>query len=84
MTGQRESAMFAKFNQLGTQILALMRRSGPLLYDVENKDAPVQFNNAEYKNICTLKSPCFIGEADEVAAFIKCFHSFFSFSIFYL
>ena len=76
--------MFAKFNQLGTQILTLMRRSGPMLYDVENKDAPIHFNHAEYKNICTLKSPCFIGDADEVVAFIKCFSFIFSFVIFYL
>ena len=63
--------MFAKFNQLGTQILALMRRSGPMLYDVENKAAPSQFNHPEYKNICTLKSPSFIGDADEVTAITK-------------
>lgn len=64
--GQRESAMSAKFNQVGSNILALMRRSGPVLYDIANKDVPMKFSHADYKNICTLKSPCFVGEADEV------------------
>ena len=58
--------MFAKFNQLGTQVLSLMRRSGPVLYDLENSGAPMRFSHPEYKNICTLKSPCFVGDTDEV------------------
>jgi len=68
VTGQRESAMFAKFNQLGTQVLSLMRRSGPVLYDLENSGAPMRFSHPEYKNICTLKSPCFVGDTDEYVA----------------
>ena len=65
-SGQRESAMFAKFDQFGTRILALMRRAGPVLFDIGKKRRLIEFSHPEYKNICTLKSPCFVGDADQV------------------
>ncbi|XP_065067254.1 DDB1- and CUL4-associated factor 5-like [Rhopilema esculentum] len=67
-SGQRESAMFAKFDQFGTRILALMRRAGPVLFDIGKKRRLIEFNHPEYKNICTLKSPCFVGDADQFIA----------------
>ncbi len=64
--GKRESAMFAKFNQLGTQILALMRRTGPVIYNIHEKSAVVEFSHTDYSNVCTMKNPCFAGDRDQV------------------
>eukprot|EP00794_Sanderia_malayensis_P020108 gene20108-22079_t len=66
--GKQKSAMFVKFNQLGTQILALVRRTGPILYNIHEKKPLVEFSHADYSNVCTMKSSCFMGDSDQYVA----------------
>jgi WD repeat-containing protein 22 len=57
--------MSVRFNQRGTQILALRRRLPPVLYAVHSPTHICQFDHAGYYNSCTMKSCCFAGEDDQ-------------------
>ena len=74
---RRKGAMFAKFNQLGTQILCLMRRTGPALFNIHEQDPVAEFCHTDYSNVCTMKSPCFVGDADQVINEISSFNFYF-------
>ncbi|XP_069682679.1 DDB1- and CUL4-associated factor 5 isoform X2 [Periplaneta americana] len=60
-----QSCMSVRFNQRGTQILALRRRLPPVLYAVHSPMHICQFDHAGYYNSCTMKSCCFAGEDDQ-------------------
>jgi hypothetical protein len=60
-----QSCMSVRFNQRGTQILALRRRLPPVLYAVHSSMHICQFDHAGYYNSCTMKSCCFAGEDDQ-------------------
>lgn len=60
-----QSCMSVRFNQRGTQILALRRRLPPVLYAVHSPTHICQFDHAGYYNSCTMKSCCFAGEDDQ-------------------
>ena len=60
-----QSCMSVRFNQRGTQILALRRRLPPVLYAVHSPVHVCQFDHAGYYNSCTMKSCCFAGEDDQ-------------------
>jgi len=60
-----QSCMSVRFNQRGTQILALRRRLPPVLYAVHSPIHICQFDHAGYYNSCTMKSCCFAGEDDQ-------------------
>lgn len=57
--------MNARFNQTGTQVLALRRRLPPVLYSTHSSGHLFQFNHSSYYNSCTMKSCCFGGSSDE-------------------
>lgn len=60
-----QSCMSVRFNQLGTQVLALRRRLPPILYPTLDEMAICQFYHSDYYNSCTMKSCCFAGSNDE-------------------
>ncbi|PSN32328.1 hypothetical protein C0J52_17634 [Blattella germanica] len=60
-----QSCMSVRFNQRGTQILALRRRLPPVLYAVDSSSHICQFDYPGYYNSCTMKSCCFAGEDDQ-------------------
>lgn len=60
-----ESCMSVRFNNLGTQILALRRRLPPVLYTTASTEPVCQFYHVYYYNSCTMKSCTFAGENDE-------------------
>ncbi|XP_072164835.1 DDB1- and CUL4-associated factor 5-like [Diadema setosum] len=59
------NAMSVRFNQLGTQLLALRRRLPAVLYDIHSPVPAVEFNHEGYYNSCTMKSCCFGGDRDQ-------------------
>ncbi|KAJ9582382.1 hypothetical protein L9F63_003275, partial [Diploptera punctata] len=60
-----QSCMSVRFNQRGTQILALRRRLPPVLYAVHSSMHLCQFDHPGYYNSCTMKSCCFAGDDDQ-------------------
>lgn len=58
--------MSVKFDFTGTRILALMRRSGPILYKIDDISPIMQFCDSGYQNVCTMKTACFAGHKEEV------------------
>lgn len=63
--GKPQSCMSARFNTLGTQVVALRRRLPPVLYNTTSEDPVCQFYHPEYFNSCTMKSCSFAGVNDE-------------------
>lgn len=59
------NAMSVRFNQCGTQLLALRRRLPAVLYDLHSSVPSVEFSHDGYYNSCTMKSCCFGGDKDE-------------------
>lgn len=60
-----QSCMSVRFNNLGTQVVALRRRLPPILYSTIHEDPICQFYHSDYYNSCTMKSCTFAGESDE-------------------
>ncbi|XP_066959054.1 DDB1- and CUL4-associated factor 5-like isoform X2 [Macrobrachium rosenbergii] len=60
-----QSSMCAKFNRMGTQIVALRRRLPPILYDTQYSKPVCEFDAEHYYNSCTMKSCCFAGDRDQ-------------------
>ncbi|CAG2053544.1 unnamed protein product, partial [Timema podura] len=60
-----QSCMSVRFNQQGTQILALRRRLPPVLYSTHSPSHLCQFDHPGYYNSCTMKSCCFAGGDDQ-------------------
>ncbi|XP_068222264.1 DDB1- and CUL4-associated factor 5 isoform X2 [Palaemon carinicauda] len=60
-----QSSMCAKFNRMGTQIVALRRRLPPILYDTQYSKPVSEFDAEHYYNSCTMKSCCFAGDRDQ-------------------
>lgn len=65
---KNSSAMSVRFDYLGRRILGLLRKGGPVLYDV-GSESPLlyEFSDANYRNVCTMKTACFFGEKDAVS-----------------
>ena len=61
------NAMSVRFNQSGSQLLALRRRLPAVLYDIQSSVPSVEFNHDGYYNSCTMKSCCFGGDKDQVS-----------------
>ena len=59
------TAMFARFNSAGTQVLVLTRRRSPCLYDLWDGLPRARFDSPYYYNNCTMKSGCFGGIRDD-------------------
>nr|XP_054758486.1 DDB1- and CUL4-associated factor 5-like [Lytechinus pictus] len=59
------NAMSVRFNQSGSQLLALRRRLPAVLYDIHSSVPSVEFNHDGYYNSCTMKSCCFGGDRDQ-------------------
>ncbi|KAK7069484.1 DDB1- and CUL4-associated factor 5, partial [Halocaridina rubra] len=57
--------MCARFNRMGTQIVALRRRLPPILYDTQQSKSLCEFDAEHYYNSCTMKSCCFAGGNDQ-------------------
>ncbi|XP_057316047.1 DDB1- and CUL4-associated factor 5-like isoform X1 [Hydractinia symbiolongicarpus] len=60
-----KNAMSVKFDFTGTRILGLMRRSGPILYKIDDISPIMQFSDSGYQNVCTMKTACFAGRKEE-------------------
>ena len=60
------NAMSVRFNQCGTQLVALRRRLPAALYNIHSSVPAVEFNHEGYYNSCTMKSCCFGGDKDQV------------------
>ena len=56
---KKKSAMCAKFNDDGTKIFVLGRKSNPLLYDLSSPLPIAEFDHPGYWNRCTMKSGTF-------------------------
>ena len=66
-SGKHRSGMSVRFDSLGTKLLALFRKDGPVLYDITQEEPLThQFLHQSYRNVCTMKSTCFAGNKDEV------------------
>ncbi|XP_066934607.1 DDB1- and CUL4-associated factor 5-like isoform X2 [Clytia hemisphaerica] len=63
------SGMSVRFNILGTRLLALYRKGGPVVYKLDGsnceKEISHRMNHEKYQNYCTMKSACFAGDKDE-------------------
>lgn len=60
-------AMGVKWNATGTLLSALRRRLPPVLYNIQQTSALIEFKHPGYNNICTMKSHCFAGSKDQVS-----------------
>ncbi|BFZ06789.1 hypothetical protein BsWGS_09828 [Bradybaena similaris] len=60
-----QNCMSVRFNSRGDQLLALRRRSCPVLYDIAKLQPVYEFDYKTYYNACTLKSCSFAGLKDE-------------------
>ncbi|XP_045133185.1 DDB1- and CUL4-associated factor 5-like isoform X1 [Portunus trituberculatus] len=60
-----QASICARFNRVGTQIIALRRRLPPVLYDTHSSKPVCQFDAEHYYNSCTMKSCCFAGDNDQ-------------------
>ncbi|CAL1534613.1 unnamed protein product [Lymnaea stagnalis] len=60
-----QNCMSVRFNSRGDRLLALRRRSSPVLYDIGKMHPIYEFDYKTYYNACTLKSCSFAGLHDE-------------------
>lgn len=60
-----QSAMSVRFNNRGTQVLALRRRLPPVLYNLFSTFPIAEFDHPGYYNSCTMKSCSFGGDQDQ-------------------
>lgn len=60
-----QNCMSVRFNSRGDRLLALRRRSSPVLYDIGKMHPIHEFDYKTYYNACTLKSCSFAGLHDE-------------------
>ncbi|CAG5132541.1 unnamed protein product [Candidula unifasciata] len=60
-----QNCMSVRFNSRGDQLLALRRRSSPVLFDIAKLHPIYEFDYKTYYNACTLKSCSFAGLKDE-------------------
>ncbi|KAH9519536.1 DDB1- and CUL4-associated factor 5 [Bulinus truncatus] len=59
------NCMSVRFNSRGDRLLALRRRSSPVLFDIAKMQPMFEFDYKTYYNACTLKSCSFAGLNDE-------------------
>ncbi|KAK0046984.1 DDB1- and CUL4-associated factor 5 [Biomphalaria pfeifferi] len=59
------NCMSVRFNNQGDRLLALRRRSSPVLFDIAKMQPMFEFDYKTYYNACTLKSCSFAGLQDE-------------------
>lgn len=57
--------MAVRWNQSGTNLLALRNLLPPILYDPFNPKKALEFDSDCYYNACTMKSCSFAGDHDE-------------------
>ena len=62
---EKNVVMSVKFNQIGTQLLALRSKWAPALYNLNEPKPIIQFDHEDYLNSCTLKSCTFAGDRDQ-------------------
>ena len=62
--------MSVRFDTLGTRLLALFRKGGPVVYELAEtsceEEISYRMTHGKYQNYCTMKSACFAGDKDEV------------------
>ena len=60
--------MSVRFSYTGTKLLSLLRKSGPVVYRVDQPHSWIEFcEENHYQNNCTMKSACFGGDKDQVS-----------------
>ena len=61
----KQMIMSCRFNQAGTQLVALRGKSRPVLYLLNDPKPFYYFDHEDFSNACTLKSCCLAGEDDQ-------------------
>jgi len=67
MLGCRDAAS-ATFNSKGTQLVASVKKSYPILYSTHQQEPLCIFQHPHFRNLCTLKSCSFAGIDEEYVA----------------
>ena len=64
-TDYKQMIMSCRFNQAGTQLVALRGKSRPVLYLLNDPKPFYYFDHEDFSNACTLKSCCLAGDDDQ-------------------